>query len=41
MTDGTRLGGKSIADALAFMVSISFLICHYFHDRYTYALLAK
>jgi hypothetical protein len=41
MTDGTRLGGKCVADALAFVVSISFLICHYYHDRYTYALLAK
>ena len=23
------------------MVSISFPICHYYHDRYTYALLSK
>jgi len=41
LVDGTRLGGKCVADALSFMVSISFLICHYYHDRYTYVLLAK
>ena len=41
VTDGTRLDGKSVADALAFVVSLSFLVCHYYHDRYTYALLAK
>jgi hypothetical protein len=41
MTDNSRFGGKEVADALSFVVSISFLICHFYHDRYTYALISK
>jgi hypothetical protein len=41
LTQDARLGGKRVSEALSFLVSISFLICHYYHDRYTYALLSR
>jgi hypothetical protein len=41
MAHDSRLGDKRVSEALSFMVSVSFLICHYCHDRYTYALLSR